>query len=100
MGFYFGRKQNTDIVIQDLKLIRKAYGDENLMIIGGSGSGKVRHPWDNLKTCNCGGFPLMVGKDNKDFYSGEPYKVVCTKCKKTTTQNNDISIIKKEWNNN
>ncbi|MTK08428.1 MAG: hypothetical protein F8N38_15250 [Hungatella sp.] len=65
---------------------------------GELGIGRAVHPWDDLKKCSCGGYPYMVGADGKDFCSGSPYKVFCTQCLKSTVANEDISIIKKEWN--
>lgn len=73
---------------------------KNGFSIGTLGEGKATHPWDGLKKCSCGHSPWMVGNDNNDFRSGKPYRVICKKCGRTTSQNDDSSIIKKEWNDN
>jgi hypothetical protein len=72
--------------------------DKNKICFGAAGIGRAFHPWDELKNCSCGGYPYMVGIDGKDFSSGSPYKVFCTRCLKSTATNENIRFIKKEWN--
>lgn len=72
--------------------------DMNGACFGVPGIGRAFHPWDDLEKCSCGGYPYMVGLDGKDFDSGSPYKIFCTRCLKSTVANEDISTIKKEWN--
>ena len=74
---------------------------ENRICFGALGVGKVFHPWDELEYCFCGGYPWMVGKDEKEFYSGLPYKIICLKCRRETSlahSLDEVSNIKKEWN--
>lgn len=70
----------------------------NSIILGTPGRGIAYHPWDNLKTCECGGSPWMEGKNGGNFEEGEPYRIRCCKCGKCT-KDGDIQDIKNEWNN-
>lgn len=61
------------------------------------GEGKGIHPWDNLKSCECGGSPWMDGKNGGNFEEGEPYRIRCCKCGKHTKDGN-LQDVKNEWN--
>lgn len=79
------------------------YSEQRKIIFGKPGSGKAIHPWDGLRHCFCGEYPWMVGKDEKDFHSGLPYKIICLYCKRETSlakSLDELSTIKKEWNDN
>lgn len=71
---------------------------KNEFCFGVPGIGRAIHPWDDLEKCSCGGSPYMVGSDGKDFDSGSPYKIYCIQCYKSTVTDEDIRVIKKEWN--
>ncbi|MDE5621203.1 MAG: hypothetical protein K2O29_05795 [Ruminococcus sp.] len=73
----------------------------NGVILGIAGGGRCIHPWDNLKKCpKCGGYPWFVGKDGKDFYSGSPYRVICSNhdCDCQGIQSNSIEQCREDWN--
>lgn len=70
-------------------------------IIGGAGYGRGIHPWDNLKKCpKCGDYPWLVGKDGKDFYSGSPYRVICSNhnCDCHSIQSDNFELCIDDWN--
>lgn len=70
----------------------------NLFIVGKSLPNHVHHPWDNLKVCKkCGNYPFMEGKKGL-FETGSPYRILCIHCGRKTEYRNDISLIKKMWN--
>lgn len=83
---------------QDFLLVKKgrAYG----LVLGQSGKGRAYHPWDNLKSCpKCGANAAWaVGKDDKTFESGAPYKVKCLKCGHQSTTFDDWKTCKEDWN--
>lgn len=75
--------------------------NRNGLIIGDIGHGRAFHPWDNLKKCpKCGDFPWFVGKDGKDFYSGSPYKIICSNrsCDCQSIQSDNFELCKEDWN--
>jgi len=71
----------------------------NALVLGTTGHGRGYHPWDNLKNCECGGYPWMQGKDGGNFEEGAPYRIECHKCKKHTKYS-DVSEIKNDWEHN
>lgn len=100
-SIFFGRKQKARTVRPDVKQYRKPCGNENTIIFGCSGSGKVHHPWDNLKPCDCGERPLLMYDKEKLYYcGGETNSVIatCPNCGKTTGMS-DIRSVIDEWNN-
>lgn len=70
----------------------------NVLAFGESGKGIAYHPWDGLKSCECGGIPWMEGRNGGNFEEGEPYRIRCLKCGKHT-EYGDIQKIKIDWNN-
>lgn len=97
-GAFYGINDNDKVIVCDPKNEFTNMIKDNVFELGVCGSGKAYHPWDGLKECSCGGYPLMVGTDGTDFYSGSPYKIICIKCSKSTTTNENISVIKIQWN--
>lgn len=69
----------------------------NMIVLGAVGTGRVYHPWDNLKLCLCGGSPWMEGKNGGNFEEGEPYRIRCVNCGKHT-KDGEVQEVKNEWN--
>lgn len=69
----------------------------NRILLGAVGTGRVSHPWDYLKKCECGGNPWMEGKNGGNFEEGEPYRIRCCKCEKHTKEG-EIQEVQTEWN--
>ncbi|UYZ39034.1 hypothetical protein OD350_28600 (plasmid) [Clostridium beijerinckii] len=90
------KNQNEQQVIKFNKFEKKNVGQT--FLLGIPGQGRAYHPWDNLKSCECGGSAWMEGKNGGNFEEGEPYRIRCCKCGKCT-KDGAIQDIKNEWNN-
>ena len=75
----------------------------NTLVIGGSGKGRVRHPWSNLKPCVCGckEKPLILSEKDESLCCDDPaylVSVACCICGRYTEKTDIVAAIKK-WNN-
>lgn len=97
MGFIFGRKTKSGIILQEKSKIRDT---KHVIIIGSVGRGKAHHPWDCLNTCVCGERPLLMYDIDKPYYCGGETNSVfafCPNCDKNT-EKADIETTIKNWN--
>lgn len=92
VGWYFGKVCS--------ELVLAVRGRRIPVVIGGSGSGRGYHPWDNLNPCpKCGDKAAwLVGNDGKCYESGSPYKIICTSCGYQSISSDDWAICKADWN--
>lgn len=91
----------NDLIIHFEDNKKKTGLSKSGFIFGGAGYGRGIHPWDNLKKCpQCGDYPWLVGKDGKDFYSGFPYRVICSNhnCDCHSMQSDNFELCIDDWN--
>ena len=83
-------------------IFNKPSVNANILVLGTPGSGKVYHPWDNLKPCPCGckERPLLMYEKDKLYYCGlsnENIFAICSVCGRHTEKTELVTAIN-NWN--
>ena len=64
-----------------LKKIETKDAFKNVIMVGATGSGKVRHPWDYISHCECGcESPIMYHSNGEIWQLGDSREDVIIKC--------------------